>query len=319
VACTSRAAPVPTPCAFIRGSVPSVEGGLGGARRSAPCAEVTSHVSHLTKARVVKMLVRLLAVLGFALAVGAALLFALQRRLLYFPRVSTEQAALAEAERLRLAPWRDGAGALLGWRACVDDARAIAIALHGNAGSALDRVYYVSALRPLGVEVNLLEYPGYGPRPGAPSYDSLTDAALRAIDLVAARALPVWLVGESLGSGVAARAAALRSKSVRGLLLITPFADLASVARQHFPFVPSFFLRDRFRPARDLAGARLPVVVLVAGRDEVVTAAEGLRLFSALPEPKKLVEQPEANHNGLDLSPGNAVWAEAVRFLSRKD
>lgn len=265
------------------------------------------------------MLVRLLVALGFALALGASLLFALQRRLLYFPRVSTEQAALAEAERLHLAPWRDGAGALLGWRACVGDARAIAIVLHGNAGSALDRAHYVNALRPLGVEVDLLEYPGYGPRPGAPSYDSLTDAALRAIDLVAARGLPVWLVGESLGSGVAARAGALRGESVRGLLLVTPFADLATVARHHFPFVPSFFLRDRFTPVHDLAGFRRPAVVLVAGRDEVVTAAEGRRLFSALPGPKKLVEQPEATHNGLDLSPGNVFWTEAVRFLSRED
>jgi hypothetical protein len=265
------------------------------------------------------MLVRLLAALGFVLAIGTSLLFALQRRLLYFPRVSTEQAAFAEAERLHLAPWRDGAGVLLGWQARVGNARAIAIVLHGNAGSALDRAYYVSALLPLGVEVDLLEYPGYGPRPGAPSYDSLTDAALHAIDLVAARGLPVWLVGESLGSGVAARVAALRGEAVRGLLLVTPFADLATVARRHFPFVPSFFLRDRFMPVRDLGGFRRPAIVLVAGRDEFVTTAEGLRLFSVLPGPKKLLEQPEATHNGLDLSPGNVVWSEAVRFLSRED
>jgi len=96
-------------------------------------------------------------------------------------------------------------------------------------------------------------------------------------------------------------------------------SDLATVARHHFPFVPSFFLRDRFTPVHDLAGFRRPAVVLVAGRDEVVTAAEGRRLFSALPGPKKLVEQPEATHNGLDLSPGNVFWTEAVRFLSRED
>ncbi len=69
---------------------------------------------------------------------------------------------------MHLAPWRDGAGVLLGWQARLGNARAIAIVLHGNAGAALDRAYYVSALLPLGVEVDLLEYPGYGPRPGEP-------------------------------------------------------------------------------------------------------------------------------------------------------
>ncbi len=121
----------------------------------------------------------------------------------------------------------------------------------------------------------------------------------------------MWLVGGSLGSGVAARAAALRGEAVRGLLLLTPFADLATVARRHFSFLPSFFLRDRFMLVRDLGGFRQPAIVLVAGRDEVVTTAERLRLFSALPGPKELLEQPEATHSGLDLSPGNVVWSEA--------
>ena len=262
-----------------------------------------------------------LALLGLALAavLAVGLMLALQRRLLYFPSRTPEPVAIAAASRFGLTAWRGSAGDLLGWRAPSAPAVPIAaLVLHGNAGTALDRAYYVDALTRQGVEVVLLEYPGYGPRTGVPTLASLTMAALEAVRALAAEGKAVWLVGESLGSGVAARCAAERPDLVRGLLLITPFADLAAVARHHFPFLPGFLLRDRYRPARDLGGYQGPVVILVAGLDEVVTAAEGRRLFDALAGPKKLVEVPEAKHNGLDHSPRLPFWKEAVEFLRQR-
>lgn len=251
-------------------------------------------------------------------ALAAALLaavFLLQRRLLYFPARATEAEALARAGRSGLQPWRTAAGTLRGWRAPASSRpRGRVLVLHGNAGSALDRTYYVEALAPLGLEVSLLEYPGYGAREGSPGLPALTDAAVEAVDALGEGG-PLWLLGESLGSGVAARAAARRPARVRGLILVTPFAELAAVARWHYGAPGAALLRDRYAPARDLAAFRGPVVVLVAGRDEVVGAAQGRALFDALPGPKRLLEQPEAGHNGLDLSPGHPLWVEALAFL----
>jgi len=258
---------------------------------------------------------------GVGLYAGLCLLvFAFQRRLLYFPERAGEPAASARAARLGLEPWRDGAGRLRGWRTpgrTRPSARLLV--LHGNAGAALDRAYYPEALAPLGLEVSILEYPGYGARPGSPSEPSLVAAALDAVDaLAAAGGAPVWLLGESLGSGVAARAASLRPRAVRALFLITPFASLPEVARHHYAFLPGFLLRDRFEPASDLASFGGPVAILVAGRDEVVTAAQGRKLFAALGGPKRLWEQPGAQHNTLDLRPGNPMWREVADFLARR-
>ena len=246
------------------------------------------------------------------------LVFAFQRRLLYFPERAGEAAALARAARLGLEPWRDGEGRLRGWRAPGPGRPgARFLVLHGNAGSALDRVYYPEALRRLGLEVSILEYPGYGARPGSPSEPSLVAAALDAVDALASSGeAPIWLLGESLGSGVAARAASLRPQAVRGLLLVTPFASLPELARHHYPVLPGFLLRDRLEPVRDLRAYRGPVAVLVAGRDEVVTAAQGRRLFEALPGPKRLWEQPNALHNTLELGPDLPMWPEVVSFLA---
>ncbi len=256
-----------------------------------------------------------------ALGLGAGLcllIFVFQRRFLYFPERSSEAAALARAARLGLEPWRDREGRLRGWRAPAPGRPgARLLVLHGNAGSALDRAYYLDPLGRLGVEVSLLEYPGYGARPGSPSEASLVTAALDAVDALASGGgAPVWLLGESLGSGVAARAALLQPRAVRGLFLVTPFASLAEVARHHYPLLPGFVLRDRFEPLRDLRAFRGPVAVLVAGRDEVVTAAQGRKLFDGLPGPKRLWEQPDALHNTVDLRPDSPMWREVTTFLA---
>ncbi len=258
----------------------------------------------------------LLGLLAVAL-LGLLTLALFQRRLLYFPAPAEDAAALAAAAQLGVEPWRDGQGTLRGWRRALPGARARVLVLHGNAGTALDRLGYLVALAPRGLDVTLLAYPGYAGRAGSPSGGALTAAALDAIDALAEEGGPIWLLGESLGSGVAARAAAERPGVVRGLILVTPFADLAAVMQVHYPFVPSPLLADRFRPEEDLAAFDGPVYLLAAGRDEVTTLPQAEALHAALAGPKRLAVQPGATHNGLDLSPGRPEWDEAVGFLAR--
>jgi alpha-beta hydrolase superfamily lysophospholipase len=248
------------------------------------------------------------------------LAFAFQRRLLYFPARYPERAALAAAARLGLSPWRDAAGVLAGWRAPpAGRPAARLLVLHGNAGSALDRLHYAAAFSRLGVEVVLLEYPGYGARPGRPALGSLGAAATAALDRLAQEGPePVWVLGESLGSGVAARAVALRPGLVKGLVLVTPFARMTEVVRLHYPILPPALLLDRYAPELDLAAWEGPTAVLLAGRDEVVGLAQGRRLFDGLGGPKRLHLEERATHNGLDLDPAAPLWGEVVAFLARR-
>ncbi len=265
-------------------------------------------------------MIRLLAGAATLYAGICALVFLMQRRLLYLPDRMTEEAALSRAARLGLSPWRDERGALRGWRAAPDGPiGARLLVLHGNAGSTLDRAYYPAALVPQGLEVILFEYPSYGSRPGSPSLEALSSAAAEAIRGLAGEGPePVGLIGESLGSGVAARVVALRPGVVHALLLVTPFARLADVVRMHYPFLPSFLLRDRYDPVSDLADLSGPALVLVAGQDEVVSAGQGRLLFEALRGPKWFVVQEGSTHNGLDLRPSLPLWREAVAFLLRQ-
>lgn len=250
------------------------------------------------------------------------LAFVFQRDLMYFPERASETALLVQARRVGLQPWRDGKGALLGWRAPHPKVGAgRVLAFHGNAGSAVQRAYLARGLQGPEVlpawDVYILEYPGYGPRPGAPREDRLVAAGLEALDtLVAEGRRPTVLLGESLGSGVAARCAAARPGAVDGLLLVTPLTSMADVAAVHYPFLPRFLVRDRFDAAGVLGGVRAPLALMVAERDEVIPAALGRRLFEDYAGPKRLWSAPGAGHNSWDASPGNPLWREVSAFLS---
>lgn len=265
----------------------------------------------------------MLGVLGVALVAAAALTgvaWLAQRHLLYFPDREDRAPAERRARALGLEPWTDGA-AFLGWRAPAPGrARARLVVFHGNAGSALDRGYlagaFRSALPDVPVEVLLAEYPGYGPSPGAPSEAALLAAARAA--LAAARRDapgPVLVLGESLGSAVAALAAAAEPGAVDGLLLVTPLASLPAVARRHYPFVPAFVHRDTWRA--DLALPRYGgrVAFLVAGADEIVFADLGRALHDATPGPKRLWVDEGASHNGIDWDPALPRFREMLAFV----
>lgn len=256
---------------------------------------------------------------ALVLVAVVAVAYLAQRRLLYFPTRNGLDASTRIARAVGLEPWLDGAGHFIGWRAPHPDGAPVAraVVLHGNAGSALERIYLRDVLRGPGlprIGVFLLEYPGYGPRTGSPSQESIVAATIEAIDFLGEE-VPVFLVGESLGSAAVALAAAARPR-VAGLLLVTPLASVTAVARRHYPFVPSSLVRDAFRA--DLALPRYGgrVGFLVASRDEVVFADLGRALFDAYPGPKRLWEEQGAFHNTLRFRPDDPLWAEVWGFLS---
>jgi len=268
------------------------------------------------RARLARLLVLLA---GCAAVIGGlfVVLATLQRRLLYFPVHDDLDRATQAASQRRAVPWIEG-GQFLGWRSASPErpARAVLLVLHGNAGSALDRLYFRDVFQAAGaVDVVLLEYPGYGPRPGEPSQATLVAACRDAVALLARGGVPVVLVGESLGSAVAALASAEERATIAGLLLVTPLASVTAVAKRHYPFIPSALVADAYRADLALPRYAGPVAFLVAGRDEVVFTDLGLGLYEARTGPKRLWIEDGASHNGLRYDPADPKWAEILRFL----
>jgi uncharacterized protein len=261
---------------------------------------------------------------ALALVVVAALMagivgafWALQRRLIYLPDTAPVAAAetwlpggrdvvLTTSDGLELGAW---------WLPAPDgDAPAVLVA-QGNGGARDLRAPLAGALADRGLSVLLFDYRGYGGNPGSPSEEGL------ARDVRAARQ---WLVeeagvdparllyyGESLGAAVVTELATEHPPA--GLVLRSPFTDLAAVGRVHYPFLPvRALLRDRFPVAELIAQVQAPTVVVYGSADSIVPPEQSRAVAEAAADLRKIVRVPDADHNDRALLDGPELIAAVV-------
>jgi len=268
-------------------------------------------VSPLLAVSVRLLIVCALAYLGICLYV-----FFRQRTMLYHPDAVPEETMRGIASACGFSRWNDASGNPIGWATDAGDSVNPVLILHGNAGHALNRASLVAKLREAGVtsKVYLPDYPGYGSAPGHPDQAGLTAAAVAALD---ALPFPSIVVGESLGTGVAAQAAARRPGMIRGLVLITPFDSMVAAASHHYPWLPvPALLLDRFDSVKALAEFTKPVALIVAAADDTTPPEGGKRLFNSLAGPKKLWAVPNADHNSAACDLPDSEWRELWDFVS---
>ena len=257
---------------------------------------------------------KICAVVYLILCIGCA---ALQRRMIYFPppvkSVEVEQYAASQ----NLTRWTNSHGEPIGWKRLspVQPAQGQVLITHGNAGCAFQCGHYADAIQQAApLDVFIVEYPGYENRPGKPTEGSLYASAEEALELLPTNR-PTYLVGESLGTGVATYLAGRHPNQVAGVALLAPYNSLVSVGQSHMVILPvSLILADRFPSQEHLRNYQGPVAMLVAGRDTVIPEKFGRRLYAAYPGPKRLWEFPEGNHGTVMLQPPE-TWKQIIEFL----
>ena len=259
-----------------------------------------------------------MAILSACLIAVLVALYALQRRLIYFPG----RIRRADFDAIVQGSLGDQVSVLAPFDAIVFEppqtasVAATAILFHGNAGLALERAYLAPTFTGRGLRLVLAEYPGYGARGGTPTERSLVQdaTALCAEVLASYPNSPIVLVGESLGAGVAVQVAARMVTPPLRLVLLTPFLSLAETAARVYRFLPvRHLVKDRFDSAGQLPGYRGTVAILVAGEDEVVGASQGraLAALSRLRGDTVYVELP-AGHNSWPALISDAQWTELL-------
>jgi pimeloyl-ACP methyl ester carboxylesterase len=176
-----------------------------------------------------------------------------QRRLIFFPPLFTAEQVDVLAKTAKLERWRNSAGQAIGMmRASPTQPSAGRVLLvYGNGSCATGCARYADAIQQVvALDVFILEYPGYADRPGNPSQESLFRAADEGLRLLGTNG-PLYLVGESLGTGVAAYLAGTYPDRVAGVALFAPYNRLADVAQYPHGFVTSEQRRQRQKePAR---------------------------------------------------------------------
>jgi uncharacterized protein len=269
----------------------------------------------------VRQLARVAVVLLVLSGVLVGLLWAVQRRLVYFPDDGPVPAAadalpggrdvrLTTADGLRLGAW---------WvPAPTADASTVLVAA-GNGGSRALRAPLARALSAAGLGVLLFDYRGYGGNPGSPSEEGLAlDVRAARSSLLDAGVRPDRLLylGESLGCAVVTELAVEHPPA--GLVLRSPFVDLATVGSAHYPFLPvRALLRDRYPVAEQVARVAVPTTVVFGSGDTIVPPAQSRQVAAAAGQLHRLVEVPGADHNDAVLADGDPLVAAVVELAAR--
>ena len=249
-------------------------------------------------------------VLLLGLVVG--LLWGFQRKLIYLPDdgpVGAADAAvpgardvvLRTADGLELGAWYVPGGA--------PDAATVLVA-NGNGGHRGGRAPLAKALSDVGLGVLLFDYRGYGGNPGSPSEDGLAldvrAARDHLVDEVGVRPDRLLYLGESLGAAVVTELATEHPPA--GLILRSPFVDLASVAAVHYSFLPvRALLRDRFPLAERIARIDVPTTVVYGSEDSIVPPEQSRAVADAAAQLHRVVEVPGADHNDQVLLDGDEL------------
>ena len=265
------------------------------------------------------MLGAALVVLGAA-ALLLALLWALQRRLIYLPFPAdvplaaavlpgAQEVTLCTDDRLRLGAWFVDPG----------EAAVAVLVAPGNAGNRSLRAPLAAALARRGLAVLLFDYRGYGRNRGRPTQAGLArDVRAARRFLLEDAGFPrerILYYGESLGSAVvtalattdppAALCCARRSPTLPRSGAALPVPARQAPAARRYPL------------AEQIAGVTVPTTVVYGEDDGIVPPAQSRAVAAAAAGPVCLVEVAGADHNDRELLDGTELIDAVVELAER--
>jgi alpha-beta hydrolase superfamily lysophospholipase len=268
-------------------------------------------------ARVKLLLLVLVAVIGVLLIA----IWAFQRRLIYLPAPGPVPSAHEHIEGARDVTLETSDGLRLGaWfvPAVASGNDLTVLVANGNAGDRSLRAPLARSLAREGFAVLLFDYRGYGGNPGHPSEEGLAldvRAAFRFLteeeDVPPERLL---YYGESLGAAVVTELATEHPPG--GLVLRSPFTDLAAAGRVHYPFLPvGLLLWDRYPVLESIGQVDVPTIVVYGTRDSIVPPQQSRMVAEGTAGPTTIVEIEGADHNDSALLDGREL-IDAISTLA---
>lgn len=147
------------------------------------------------------------------------------------------------------------------------------IVVHGNAGTACGLQDFVDRFGDYGINIFLLEYPGYAADKRTPSQEDIIENGFKILnDLKDKGKLgnKVMLYGESLGSGVAS---ILASKLgwIDTLILQSPYTSIADIAAGRYPIIPvGMLVKHHFNGAAVANKINADTYIFYAESDDVI-------------------------------------------------
>ncbi len=189
--------------------------------------------------------------------------------------------------------------------------KAVVLFLHGNGGSLDNWFVNTDFYRSMNVDLLMIDYRGYGKSSGAITSEAQlhSDVARNFVLLKSEYpALPVVLIGRSLGTGLASKLYSTLGVAQRPnlMILVSPFVSLQALAAVHFAWVPPALLRYPMRSDLALTAfdpKSFSAVLLLHGDQDQLIPLENSQRLAALHASIKLKVIRGAAHNDLQDFP----------------
>lgn len=235
------------------------------------------------------------------------LLWALQERMIFHPQPLPYPPAHPAAEPVEI---RNAGEALRGWLVNEQSPGPLIVYFGGNAEEVSGNIPRWADFQATAVLVN---YRGFGHSTGTPSERGLVDDARAIIRWARERCpdRPLVLFGMSLGSGIAALAAA--DTSPDALVVVSPYRSVEHIARRRFPIFPIRWLLRHPFDAESVAASMPRTLAFASPTDLVIPFAESAAMVQALGERVEFHTYDLAHNAFLDHGP---LWADVRDFLS---
>ena len=206
---------------------------------------------------------------------------------------------------------------ITGWYLKSPAPRGSVLYLHGNAGNRRDWAQVAPEFVDRNYNLFVLDYRGYGDSQGKPSEKGLYRDGAAAWAWLTERSrqegVPAYILGKSLGSGVASYLAARHAPA--GLILDSAFTAMHDLIAVHARWLPRFLTPKLYNSLARIGNITCPTLVVHGERDDLVPLAQSLTLYRNLRAPKALVIIQGAGHNDVDSF--DSYWRWVAGFLNR--
>lgn len=168
-----------------------------------------------------------------------------------------------------------------------------------------------------GWSVALLNYRGYGASEGMPGEKELFSDSVEIYDYFAGRddidKSKIAVMGRSIGTGVATYLA--EQRSVKSVVLVTPYETLTSVAKEKLPFLPvGLLFKYHFDSISRAPSIHSHLLMLVGNKDTLIPNWHSEKLAKAWGGPVQYEVIDGAGHNTID--DGENYWNMIDNFLA---
>ncbi len=236
----------------------------------------------------------------------------LEKKMIFVPFTSWSEPLPASAQEIKFSS-ADGTELSGAWFPS-EEASAVLLQCHGNAGNISHRFEIASHWQEQGWSVLLFDYRGYGRSQGHPTEQGIiADARAAAATARRLSGKEVVAYGRSLGTVPAVVLAA--EGSLVGLILDSPLLNGSAIADVVMP-VPGLgmLMQTHLDNSGRIGSITCPLLLLHGDADELVPYDQGVELYRLAPQPKLLVKIPGGKHNDQRL---RGIAFESVReFLS---